>query len=88
MASNEILAEDRARAIGFDFIRSKYYRARVTLDRVRLTAEGALPVYCLEGHLEVPSRGALSKFLSPPAEHTFSVSVHAREGYILHYELR
>ncbi len=84
---NEIVAEDRARAIGFDFIRGKYYRAKVTLGEMQLTTEGTLPVYCLEGHLEIPSRGTLSKFLSPPAEYTFRVLVHAREGYVLHHEL-
>ncbi len=85
---NEILSVDRAKSIGFNFIQSKYYRAKVTIDQARLVTEGEFPVYHLEGSIEIPPRGALSKLLSPAAKYTFKMQVHALEGSILNYELR
>ena len=86
--NNEILPASEAKWIGFNFIQSKYHRAKVTVDRAGLATEGPFPVYHLEGNIVIPSRGTLSKLFSPAAEYTFKMQVHAVEGSILNYELR
>lgn len=57
--NSELLAVDKAKSIGFDFIRGKYYRARITIDQVKLVTDGTFPFYNLEGNIEIPSRGVL-----------------------------
>ncbi len=86
--NKEILPADEAKWIGLEFIRSKYFRGQVTVSEPKLVTEGAFPVYHLEGTVKIPSRGMLTKLLSPAAEYTFKMQVHAIDGSILNYELR
>jgi len=83
----EILPPDEAQRLGLQFIRSKYYRAKITVNEVKLATGGAFPVYHLEGNIKIPSRGTVSKLFSPAAEYTFKMQVHALNGSILNYEL-
>lgn len=85
---SELLAVDKAKLIGFNFIQGKYYRAKITIDQVKLVTDGPFPFYNLEGNIEIPSRGVFSKYLSPASEYTFKMQLHALEGSILGYELR
>ena len=86
--NNEILPPGEAQYIGLEFIRSKYYGAKVTVDEVKLVTEKGFPVYHLEGSTKMPSRSIMGRLIFREAPYTFKVQVHALEGSILNYELK
>ena len=84
----EILPPDEARRRGLEFIQSKYYNAKATIDDVKLVTEGAFPVYHLEGNIKMQERSLMGKLLYRQPPFTFKLQVHALDGSILGYELR
>ena len=88
LMNNEILPPGEAQYIGLEFIRSKYYGAKVTVDEVKLVTEEGFPVYHLEGSIKMPSHDTMGRLVSRQAPYTLKVQVHALEGSVLNYELR
>ena len=87
LMNKEMLPPDEAQRIGLGFIRSKYYGAKVTIDRVELVTTGAFPVYHLEGDIKMLSRSLVGRLVYQEKGFTFKAQVHALEGNILGYEL-
>ena len=86
--NKEILPPDEAKSMGLGFIRSKYYRAEVTVNEVELVTEGSSPVYQLEGSIKMHSRGIMTKLVSETEVYSIRIKVHAIDGSVLNYELR
>ena len=86
--NKDILNPDKARSVGLQFIRGKYYRAQINIDEPSLCTDGAFPVYHLTGVIKVPSRSIISRVFTPEGEYTLNMQIHALEGSILNYELR
>ena len=84
----EILPPDEAQWRGLQFIQSKYYNGKATIDDVNLVTEGAFPVYHLEGNIKMKERSLMGKLIYRQPPLTFKLQVHALDGSILSYELR
>ena len=81
-----MISPEEARSVSLRFMRGKFYRGTVTVGRVEVSSDRSS--YHLSGNIEIPSRGVLSRLLSPPSKYTFTMQVDVSDGRILGYEVR
>ena len=87
MKQGEKLTPDEAQGVARSFLLSRYPKAKVTFNRVNLSAKESAPLYHLEGEIRMPSQNPLRVLFTPPEQYIFKIEVGAFKGEVLSWEL-
>jgi hypothetical protein len=82
-----IVTEAEAREVGETFLLERYPKGKVSFAGVRLTSEGDVPSYCLEGEIKVHSGTLVAQFLWPADRYRFKIWVSTAVRRILKWEM-
>lgn len=83
-----ILGGEEVQKIVSEFISSRHRGIKLAFHETKLTTNGGVPIYHLEGSFQPHSRSLVGRFAYPPTKCTFNAKVDAVQGRVLSYELR
>jgi len=73
-----------------NFLLTKYPESKITFSGTQLVTKEDTLIFQLSGVIIVRTRGSFDRFLFRfnPSQYSFDIELDARQGAILHYQLR